>query len=285
MPAPTPLLRRLKDGAEHYSANQRVLARFVLANYRTVAFATVAQLARDSGVSEATIVRFAKALGFPGYPALQQEIQRLVHAELRGIERYKRGISKHQPMRTPLDLVAEKERDNIAALIEGFDAQAFVQAQNLLRKASEVVVVGTRSTAPLAFHLAFALNKIAIKATRVTAISSETYDYLNRLDKRACVVIIGFPRYLKEQVTLLEFAKRCGLATLTITDSAFSPLQGEASLYAPSESASFVAFHCAPIVLLNSLVHRLSIADEQKTLASLDRFESIAESEHYFVKD
>ncbi len=218
MSATTPLIRRLNDGADAFSKNQRVLARYVLANYQSVAFATVAQLATQSGVSEATVVRFAKAL-------------------------------------------------------------------SMLRAAPEVVVVGTRSTAPLANHLWFALTKIAVDATLVTTISSETYDYLSRVDKRACVVVIGFPRYLREQVRVLEFARNRRLATLTVTDSTFSPLRGHVSLYAPAESASFVAFHCAPLVLLNALVHELSVADEKKTLAALDRFESVAESQEYFLKE
>jgi DNA-binding MurR/RpiR family transcriptional regulator len=281
----TPLIRRLKDGAAGLSKNQRVLARYVLANYQAVAFATVAQFAQQSGVSEATIVRFAKALDFDGYPALQKEIRRLVRAELRGVERFKLGVAHKAPARTPLDPVMEKERENISALYDSFDPQAFGKALRLLRAASEVVVVGTRSTAPLAYHLWFALSKIAIAATRVSTISSETYDYLNRIDDRACVVVIGFPRYLREQVALLDFAKSRKLATLTITDSMFSPLRGQVSLYAPAESASFVAFHCAPLVLLNALVHELSVMDEKKTLAALDRFEAVAESQHYFLKE
>jgi DNA-binding MurR/RpiR family transcriptional regulator len=287
MSAATPLIRRLNDGADAFSKNQRVLARYVLANYQSVAFATVAQLATQSGVSEATVVRFAKALDFPGYPGLQKEIRRLVRAELRGVERFKLGTAHKDkaPARTPLDRITEKERENIAALYDSYDPHAFAKALSMLRTAPEVVVVGTRSTAPLANHLWFALTKIAVDATLVTTISSETYDYLSRVDKRACVVVIGFPRYLREQVRVLEFAKSRRLATLTITDSTFSPLRGHVSLYAPAESASFVAFHCAPLVLLNALVHELSVADEKKTLAALDRFESVAESQEYFLKE
>jgi DNA-binding MurR/RpiR family transcriptional regulator len=155
----------------------------------------------------------------------------------------------------------------------------------MLRRGSEVLAVGTRSTASLAHHLAFALEKIAIRATRVSTITSETYDRLSRLDRKACVVVIGFPRYLREHLKLLEFAKARRIPTLTITDSPFSPLQGEVSLYAPAESASFVAFHCAPLILINALVHELSVADSSRTLEALKQFEMVAESQRYFVKD
>ena len=282
-PTDMPLLRRLQDGAGRFSRSQRELARFMFTDYQSAAFATVAQLAAQTGVSEATIVRFARALGFTGYPALQQEIRRLVRAELRGEERFRLGRTAGAAEQTPLDVIADKERENIAALCQSHDRRTFGRALQMLRAASEVMVAGTRATAPLARHFWFALGKLGIPATRVTAISSETYDLVSRLDRRACVMVIGFPRYLREQVNLLDYANRRRLATLTVTDSAFSPLQGRVSLYAPAESASFVAFHGAPLVLLNALIHALGMADEKRTLAGLKRFEAVAAGQGYFI--
>lgn len=285
MPADAPLVRRLKEGADAFSKNQRTLARHVLKNYESVAFATVSQLAEESGVSEATVVRFAKALDFSGYPEFQKEVRRLLRADLRGVERFKLGAEPRAERQTPLDAVAGKERENISALYDSFDARAFANAVRMLRRASEVAIVGTRSTAALARHMWFALDKIGIEATRVSAITSETYDLLSRMGKGDCVVVIGFPRYLREHVKLLEFAKARRLATLTITDSTFSPLQGDVTLHAPAESASFVAFHCAPLILVNALVHEVSVADSTKTLEALKQFETVAESQQYFVKE
>jgi len=61
MPQLSPLLSQLRERAAALSPNQQLLARHVLANYQTVAFSTIKQLARACGVSEATIVRFSKA--------------------------------------------------------------------------------------------------------------------------------------------------------------------------------------------------------------------------------
>ena len=285
MPADAPLLRRLKDSAETLSKNQRTVARYVLKNYESVAFATVSELAQQSGVSEATIVRFAKALDFSGYPEFQKEVRRLLRADLRGVDRFKLGAEPAPSQGTPLDAIAAKERENISALYDSFDDRAFARAVRMLRHAPEVMVVGTRSTASLAHHFWFALNKIAISAIRVTTIDLETYERLARMGAKSCVVVIGFPRYLREQVKLLEFAKTRRLATLSITDSTFSPLRGDVTLHAPAESASFVAFHCAPLILVNALVHEVSVADSTRTLEALKQFEAVAETQQYFVKE
>ena len=274
------LLQRLAKGAERYSANQRLLAKYVQNHYQTVAFSTVSQLAELSGVSEATVVRFAKALGFKGYPDFQKEVRRLVRADLKGTERFQLSPADAGP----LDLVLHKEMENLAALREAFDAQAFRQALKALRTASEVMVVGARATAPLAAHLAFGLSKLGVRCSRALAVTSDTYDQLHRLDRKACVIVIGFPRYLRELVEVLDFAKTAELSTVAITDSAFSPLRGDVSLYAPAESSSFVAFHAAPLVLINALLHELSLGNRDATLTALDRFEAVAEQRQFFQK-
>ena len=276
----TDLLQRLAKGAERFSANQRVLAKYLHSHYQTVAFSNVSQFAEQSGVSEATVVRFAKALGFKGYPDFQKEVRRLVRADLKGTERFQLSPADA----SPLDIVLQKEMENLGALREGFDASAFRQALKLLRGASEVLVVGARATAPLAGHLAFGLGKLGMRCSRASSVTSDTYDQIHRLDRKACVIVVGFPRYLRELVEVLDFAKSAKLASLAITDSAFSPLRGDVSLYAPAESASFVAFHAAPLVLINALLHELSVGNRDATLKALDRFEEVAEQRQFFQK-
>src|SRR5262249_13056360 len=270
-----------KDRFDGLSKTQRVLAKYVSGNYQTVAFSTVAQLARQSGASQASIVRFAKVLGFDGYPAFQKEIRRLVRSELKGTERF-RLTNGRGPGNSPSKAAIEQELQTIAELEAGFEAKPFAQAANAIASSPEILVVGTRNTASLATHLWFGLHKIAIKATRSLAVTTETYDQVNALDPRARLIVIGFPRYLREEADLLEFCRQRKLGTIVITDSPFSPLRGNISLYAPAESAYFVGFHCAPLILINSLLHQVSLANKARTLAALKRFEILAESRDYF---
>ena len=285
----SPLFAQLTQRSEGYSPNQRTLARYILDNYQGVAFANVRQLAQQAGVSEATVVRFAKALEFSGYPALQREIRRVVRADLEGTERFRLSETTVQPAPAesgdgPLAAAIRKELENIAGLRQSLDHRAFRQAAQALRRAPEVVIAGTRATATLAQHLWFGLNKLDVRATRFLSITTETYDRLEAMDRKALVVAIGFPRYLKELVDLLIFAKRAGFRTLTVTDSPFSPLRGDIALYSPAESASFIAFHCAPLILLNALLQEVSLLDKQRTLKALKRFEALAGRAGYFYK-
>jgi len=278
------LFSQLKDTNGILSRNQRVIARYILDHYQAAAFCNVKQLAAQARVSEATIVRFAKALGFKGYPALQQEIRRIVRADLKGTERFQLTANTKVADRGPLALVIGKELENITTLQETLDRKAFRRAVSTLGKASEILIAGPRGAAPLARHLWFGLDKLEFASSRFLSITTEAYDRLDRLDRKACVIVIGFPRYLQELVDFLNCAKSKGLNTLVVTDSTFSPLRGDINLYSPAESASFIAFQCAPLILINGLLHELSILDKARTLKALNRFEALAEKQSYFCK-
>ncbi|MEQ9199524.1 MAG: MurR/RpiR family transcriptional regulator, partial [Rhodospirillales bacterium] len=255
------LIASLREGVAGFSKSQRLLASFIAGHYQTVAFSTLSELASLSGVSEASIVRFARVLGFSGYPALQKEIRRLVRSDLKGTDRFSLTSEYAATGSDPLKVAIAKEMENIASLEESHDMRAFQDAIRAITGASQILVSGSRSTASLANHLWFGLQKLGFPADRSLAVTSETYDSLHRLDDHGCLIVIGFPRYLTEQLRLLDRARSGKLTTVVITDSPLSPLQGDINLCAPAESASFVAFHCAPLILLNTLLNEISLVD------------------------
>ncbi|WP_137178274.1 MurR/RpiR family transcriptional regulator [Roseomonas sp. AR75] len=284
MNAVVPLVKLIEDRAGDLSPAQRALARHVAGNYQAVAFSTVADLARAVGVSEATVVRFANALGFSGYPALQQEVRRMVRADLKGTDRLSRAAPPSTADGGALARVMRKEMENIARLPEMQDGAALAEAAGVLRGARRVLVVGARATAPLAFHLWFALDKLGLDVSRSLTADTEATDRLGRMDHRDAVVVIGFPRYLRALVAVLDFARRRGVRRVVVTDSPFSDLKGEIGLHVAAESASFVAFHAAPLILLNALIEEVAAADRAGALRALQDFEAVAEEHAYFQR-
>jgi DNA-binding MurR/RpiR family transcriptional regulator len=275
---------RLENKVQGFSRSQKVLGRFILRDYQRIAFMTIRQFAKSSGISEATIIRFVTALGFKGYPSFQKEIRRIVRAELKGPDRFKSTGDPQRKDQSLLLNIMDKEIENISHLQETVDEENLSNAVRTIDTASEILIAGTRSTASLAYHFRFGLTKLGKRVVRVTAITTETYDLINRLDRHALVIVIGFPRYLRELVDLLNFSKEKRLKTLTITDSPFSPLIGDISLFSEAESTSFMAFHGAPMVLINTLIIALSLLNNENTLKELNRFEKIAGARNYFYE-
>lgn len=273
----------LKLNIQNYSKSQRVLAKYIIDNYQAVAFSTIKQLSELSQVSEATIIRFVKLLGFKGYPPFQREIRRRLRADLKGNERFNIASDIKEKKPDLMSVLIEKEIENFKNLHATFNEKEFRRALAAIKNADTIVVIGARGTAPLAYRLWFGLAKLMLKAIRVTSITTETYDLISRLDKKSAVIVIGFPRYLRDLKQLLDLSKERQLTTIAITDSEFSALIGDINLYTPAETTSFISNHSAPLVLINMIVTELSLMDKQRTRTVLEKFEKQAESNRYFL--
>ena len=278
------LFDQLKNNFETYSNAQKKLTRIILTDYQKVAFLTIKGLSKLSGISEATIVRFVKILGFEGYPDFQKEIRRILRSDLKGNERFEIGYESKGQEGKRISEIIEKEIENFSHLQKNFDPQTIKDAALAIKNAREIFIVGTRSSASLACHFSFGLSKLKIYTTRILSISSEVFDLLDELDSGALLIIIGFPRYVNELLDVLAFCKERKIKTIAMTDSPFSPLRGDINLYSPAESYSFIAFHCAPLVLINAVVIEFSMLNKKTTLTALNRFETLAESKNYFSK-
>jgi len=276
------ILALIRGRLPQLTRNQKQLAEFVLKEQQAVAFSTVSELAEQTGISPATIVRFAKSLGFEGYNGLQREVRRALRAELRGPERFREARKPMRRSESPLSPAIEQELENIAALQDYHDPRTLEAAVRMLSDASQLLVIGSRSTASLANHFWFALNKAGLVAERALTVDTLAYEQVHRLDDAGCVVLIGFPRYLAELARIAKYTSDAGKRLVVITDSPFSPFRGDVTLYAPVVSSSFVAFHSAPLILIATLMSEIAADRPERTLDALDRFEKLAERQDLF---
>src|SRR6266545_4472834 len=86
----------LRGGGTEPSPKQKILIDFLHRNYQKVAFANITELARETKVSEATIVRLAHMLGVDGYPSLQRAVRKIVSEELTTLERMQLSLDAHE---------------------------------------------------------------------------------------------------------------------------------------------------------------------------------------------
>ncbi len=68
---------------DEFSRSQKDVARYIVDHLEEAAFQTAEELARRANTSSSTVVRFSQALGFDGYPELQQA----------AIEEYRTGVA------------------------------------------------------------------------------------------------------------------------------------------------------------------------------------------------
>lgn len=281
------LLQRLDEKYNKFSKGQKKLADFIRNEYDKAAFMTAAKMGEEVGVSESTVVRFAMALGYEGYPEFQKALVEVVRNRLNSIQRMEVTYGRIGQGEI-LTSVLQSDIEKIKMTISAIDHSAFEIAVDTLTNAKRVYVIGLRSCAPLASFLGFYLNLICENVTVINANgSSEIFEQLIRIDESDAIIGISFPRYSMRTLKALEFASNRKAKVITLTDSIHSPitLYSSCNLIARSDMASIVDSLVAPLSVVNALVVAMCMKKQKEVVGTLETLEQIWDEYQVYSKD
>ena len=269
------LIARLNQSGKKLSKSHRRIAECIVQHYDKAAFMTASKLGQYVGVSESTVVRFAAALGYEGYPQLQKALQELIRHRLTASQRFE--MTSDMDHSQVLAKVLKADMHNIRTTMYEIDIRVFEAAIDKILQARQIYVLGLRASAPLAQFLAHYLKYIFPNVTLVTSGISDVFEQLMRINDEDLLIGISFPRYTSRTLEALEFAKNRGASLLAITDGPLSPLHSVADLclMAKSDMASFVDSLCAPLSLINALIVALGQRRRQQVAQYFDQLEDI----------
>jgi DNA-binding MurR/RpiR family transcriptional regulator len=270
-------LLTLLDG-RRLSPAQRRIAQYLLDHMPDSAFLSSVVLARQAGVSQPSVTRFAAALGFSGYPAFRDA--------LRGIALESPGPAGPGPAATdvpghPMQAAVAAEIANLSALHELLtDTTVVTELGRELAASVPLAVLGERISAPLAQYFAYAARRIHPDVRCLTYGGSVMFDALLHVSEAGGKWLLGFalPRYPAETVQALRFARRLGMRTAVISDVRFVPFAGDADVLLPAGVGTRLLFdsHAAPAVLAAVIVQAMADADPERARERLRQHERLS---------
>lgn len=250
----TDIIKIIESRQSTMSKGHRAIASYIINHYDTAAFITASKLGDTVGVSESTVVRFACAMGFDGYPELQKNLQELIKTRLTNVQRM--GLGSNM---TEEELIRWSLRTDITSLRhvkEILDYDQVARVAEAILTAKHIYVMGLRSSAPLAQFFWHYLNYIVENANLIVSGFGDIFGQLMHASKDDLVIAISFPRYSARTVDGSEFAKKNGAKVVAITDNEQSPLAKNADecLFVNTDMNLFVDSLVAPLSVINTLV-------------------------------
>lgn len=279
------MIDRLNQSGKRLSKGHRKIAQYIVEHYDKAVFMTASKLGESVGVSESTVVRFASAMGYEGYPQLQRSLQELVSHRLTANQRFE--MSTEIDPREALGVVLKSDVQNLRATLEQMDADVFEDVVNRLLSANSIYVMGLRSAAPLAQFMGYYLNYIFDDVRLVSSGATDVFEEISKLKENDVLVGISFPRYSTRTLEAMRFAKRCGAQVVAITDGPMSPLadMADATLTARTDMASFVDSLAAPLSLINALLVALGLHRKEALKEHFRQLESIWETYEVYLEE
>lgn len=150
------------------SPSERKIADYILSNHPRVMQMTLAELAAHSGVSDATVVRFCRALGFQSYLELKIALMRsLLDSPDLIFDHVKKEDS-------PLTIMRKVFWGSIQAMQDTLDLlneESLNYAVTLLQNASSILIVGVGTSSPMAHELHNRLSRLGLNCR----VETDTY--------------------------------------------------------------------------------------------------------------
>ena len=215
---------------------EQIIAEYILHNFNTIGFMTTTDIGDVLNVSEASIFRLARSLGYNGFNDLKNEIKQIVteqlnlsnesqheYSQLAPIERFKTNLEKlsskgsierltQNAISSIDDVVMRNNRDDINTCLK------------IIAKSRNKYICGFRSTAFVAeffaFELLFLLDNVIVN----THADGKAIERIVDINSEDCVVLFAYPRYSKINTIIKQIALDAGAKIILVIDKITSEL-------------------------------------------------------------
>jgi DNA-binding MurR/RpiR family transcriptional regulator len=252
---------------EDFSRSQKDVARYIVDHLDEAAFQTAEELARRANTSSSTVVRFSQALGFDGYPELQQAaIEEYRHKVAEGAGEGNGGGAAalfnfdHSEFEASLGA----DYSNIEETARSLTREQVEASVSAIATARRVLIVGVEQMAFFASYLRHLLGLLDIRAEIVASPNQDNIQRLSRMDEETLLVVLTAGRAHPLTLRALKLARHRRARTLSITDATLSDVaeHSELMLYYSSNGPSYIRSNAALMGLVQALAHGVYARDE-----------------------
>lgn len=251
---------------EDFSRSQKDVAQYIVDHLDEAAFQTAEALARRANTSSSTVVRFSQALGFEGFPELQQAAR----------DEYRRRPPNGNgngsgAIAAPLFSLDQNEFETALAAdhvnveetarkVSRSDVEAAIE---VISQADRLLIAGTDQMAFFASYLRHLLMLLDLRAELVASPSQEALGRLTRIDEDTVVVALTAGRPHPLITRTIKLARHRKARTVAIVDATLSEIAklSQITLYYSSNSPAYVRSHTALLSLIQGLAQGVYARD------------------------
>ena len=257
-----------------FGKSEKKIADWLFENPNEILPLSIVDLADRCGCSEATIVRFAKKLGFSGYQGLKISLAQETNST---------SVSTNITNNDSLEEIYDKVCNDIYCSLERtkmvLNTDTLEEVCKKISSAEKIVIFGLGNSASIALD---ASHKLLRTGCNAHAYSDNHMQVIvaSHLTSNDVAIGISHSGSSKDIVEALKIAKESGATTVAITNSGKSPIQkySDFTLFTASDETKH------NILALNSRIAQLSIVNAIYFYLVYNKsdkaLESIKETEH-----
>lgn len=215
------ILEKLKN--TKLTKKEKRIAEFFLDEEQRVFLMNVADIAKTIDVSDTSVIRFIKSLGFENFTDFKNS----------GQEDIKSRLDKTNDFIKNLDIIKEnsieqlyiqKINEEVNKIFNSNSQKQIKKISNLIMKARNKYIVGFKSTAGIANFFGVRLGFMLENVSTFNIDDSVVVNSIFNIKQEDILIIFDYPMYSKAAVVLAKIARENKAKILLFTDSDNAPL-------------------------------------------------------------
>ncbi len=270
--------KRIETHFPRLTKSEQRIADFLLSNYDQAAFFSGAELAQQFNVSEATVVRFARSIGYASFPELRHALQDIFRARVTPASRLQHKLADLKTGEGHiLTQIVEMEVQYLTEALNTVTPADFDAAAKILARGKRVFVFGLGPSRVLADLVQLRLRRFGVPTFSLNQSGRDLLEELLLLQSGDIVLATAFQRVTGELVAVMDHAHSLGCKSVLITDTLGSIFKGKANVILSARRGPVSTFHSltVPMAILNALILSVAMSRSEASVASLNQLQEL----------
>jgi len=268
----------LSDRFNNLTKSEKRIANYLRKHQEECAFLSAAELASQLELSEATMVRFARSMGFDSYPEMRKLLQITYRQRVTHSARLRGRLGDLRETGDVFERLVVSDIDYMTQALETVDRNEMQRAVELFQTHKRIFVFGVGPSITLVDLMELRLCRFGWQVIPLRTGGREILDPLLLLTENDLLFTICFFDVSPTLHLVLDFAKEVHCPVIMLTDT-LGPIVGDkADVVLAAKRGPMSEFHSlvVPMTIINSLL--LSIASEEKNvMENLDKLDQLRE--------
>ncbi len=259
--------------------SEKRIADYIRKNQDECAFLSAGELAARLDLSEATLVRFARTLGFASYPAMREILQRAFRSRVTHSVRLRGRLEELRESGDFFERLVISEMDYMTQALATVDRDALQQATKLLRTRKKVFVYGVGPSISLVDLMEIRLGRFGRQVVTLTTAGREILEPLILMNDQDLLFVICFFDVSPTLQFVLDYANEVHCPVIMLTDTLGSIIGDKSDVVLAAKRGPVSEFHSlvVPMTIINALLLMLASEDPDEVTSHLDKLDQFRE--------
>lgn len=259
-----------KENYKTLTKGEKKIAEFLVKNPKKVMVLSALELGKEIGVSDASVLRFSKIMGFNKFNDFKNYIA-LELSETSPNDRIVKNWDNFNSKNDIANKIVNADLENIKDFLLNVDFNEVNEAVDAIAEAKKIYFLGIGSSRAISQFMFWHIKRLGFNAECVNEGGLGLYESFSHIKKGDVVIIFAFPRFLNDEIKAVKLAKEKKAKIITITSNVFSEISFLSNIVfkISVENNGFFNSYIVPMELCNIILTALFEKNKTSIYAEL----------------